>query len=81
MKKIIIPLEDADGKNTSLCGNKAAALTKLIKARLTVPRGLCVSSKAYQAYIKKTWLREKILMELGRKRFKDMRWEEMWDAS
>ena len=23
MKKIIIPLEDADGKNTSLCGNKA----------------------------------------------------------
>ena len=31
--------------------------------------------------VAETGIGQKILLELGRKRFEDMRWEEMWDAS
>jgi pyruvate,water dikinase len=46
-----------------------------------VPDTLCISDQAYQRYVAATGLRERIILELSRKDFGDMRWEELWDAS
>jgi pyruvate,water dikinase len=53
----------------------------MARAGIPVPDTLCVTADAYERYASDTGLRERILLELNRKRFEDMRWEEMWDAS
>jgi pyruvate,water dikinase len=40
-----------------------------------------VTVEAYDEYVTSTGLRERVMMELSRKSFGEMRWEEMWDAS
>ena len=62
-------------------GPKAAALASLAQAGFTIPKTAFVPARAYGDYLRSTGLRGSILMELGRKSFEDMRWEEMWDAS
>jgi pyruvate,water dikinase len=62
-------------------GGKALALSRISGTDPNVPLGICVSTEAYDHYVRSTGLRERILMELNRKKFEDMRWEEMWDAS
>ena len=42
---------------------------------------VCITSDAYQEYAVNTGLRERILLELHRKDFKEMRWEEIWVAT
>ena len=42
---------------------------------------VCITSDAYQEYVVNTGLRERILLELHRKDFKEMRWEEIWDCA
>jgi phosphohistidine swiveling domain-containing protein len=65
----------------SLAGGKAMALARLKKAGFEVPNALCITTTVYNRYLDETRLRENLLMELGRKRFEDMRWEEIWDVS
>ena len=79
--KIIIPLSKAGGTNTILCGNKAASLSKIIDADITVPPGICLTRNAYDWFIHEMGIDKLIIMELSRKKFEDMRWEELWDAS
>ncbi|MGA1824525.1 MAG: PEP/pyruvate-binding domain-containing protein [bacterium] len=74
-------MRKASGKNRSIAGNKAAALANIMVHGLRVPYGLCITRRAYDSFIRETGIGQKILLELGRKRFEDMRWEEMWDAS
>jgi pyruvate,water dikinase len=62
-------------------GGKALALAALIRAGFRVPGFLCVTADAYQAFVDASGLRERILLELHRKDFKDMRWEEVWDCA
>jgi len=62
-------------------GGKAVALAALQRAGLVVPGGLCVFTGAYDRFLDFAGLRPAITLELGRKRFEDMRWEEVWDAS
>jgi pyruvate,water dikinase len=62
-------------------GGKAVALAALHHAGLRIPGGLCVLTGAYDWFVDSTGLRQAIAIELGRKRFEDMRWEEIWDAS
>ena len=81
MSEFVILLEDASGKNREISGNKAAALADMIKSGINVPPGACVTTESYRAFVDSTGLRDAISMELSRKRFEDMRWEEMWDAS
>ena len=40
-----------------------------------------MTTDAYRAFIDATGLRERILLELHRKEFKEMRWEEIWDCA
>ena len=81
MNKTIIPLREADGQNRELVGNKAACLARMIGAGISVPDGLCITRRAYEHFLGQTGLDKRIMVELGRKRFEEMRWEEIWDAS
>ena len=81
MNEHIIPLSDTHRCVQSGCGAKSAALAKILHAGIPVPRGFCIGAEIYRKFLSVTGLGEIILMELGRKQFEDMRWEEMWDAS
>jgi len=53
-----------------MCGGKASVLGTMHRNGLAVPAGVCICTAAYG-----------ILLELSRKPFEEMRWEEMWDLS
>ena len=57
------------------------ALAALQRRGLRIPEGLCVLTAAYDRFVDTTGLRSAIALELERKSFEDMRWEEVWDAS
>ncbi len=80
MKWIYFP-EDLPDVDASLVGGKALALFRLGGAGLPVPRPMCICTSAYDLFVNANNLREKIFLELHRKDLKDMRWEEIWDAS
>jgi len=62
-------------------GGKGYALATLADAGFNIPDTLCIATQAYLEFIQRAGLKERILLELNRKDFKDMRWEEVWDAS
>jgi phosphoenolpyruvate synthase/pyruvate phosphate dikinase len=62
-------------------GPKAAALALMGQAGVAVPKTAFVPARIYSDYLRTNGLHSRILIELGRKSFEDMRWEEMWDAS
>jgi len=51
------------------------------KSGMHVPEAICISTEAYVEYISSTGLREQMHMELYRKPFEEMRWEEIWDTA
>jgi len=71
-------IRQADGPRV---GGKGLALALLARGGFAVPKTLCVTSETYQEYVSRTGLRERIMLELNRKAFKDMRWEEIWDCA
>jgi len=76
-----IPLEQIRPENATIVGGKAAALAQMGRKGIAVPGGLCISIAAYRRYLADTGLALRISRELNRKPFKDMRWEELWDAA
>lgn len=80
MSTLIHPIDqlDADGQQY---GGKAAALSQLVNQGFRVPRAIVISRQAYESYVDTTGMRGRIMVELSRKPFADMRWEELWDAS
>ncbi len=62
-------------------GSKAAALARMEQEGFSIPKTAFVPSRIYREYLDSTSLRGSIIVELGRKSFEDMRWEEMWDAA
>jgi len=78
---ILIPIHEVREQDRPLVGGKAYALSQLQSLGMKIPDALCVSVEAYHRYVTLTGLRERIQLELNRKRFQEMRWEEMWDAS
>ncbi len=80
-KRFVIPLADVTGANESLVGGKAARLAELARAGFPVPDGFCLTVDAYRAFLASSRVTDVIRMELGRKDFSDMRWEEIWDAA
>jgi pyruvate,water dikinase len=65
----------------SRVGGKALSLAALSQAGFRIPIFICVTTEAYNAFLDGTGLRERILIELHRKDFKQMRWEEIWDCA
>jgi rifampicin phosphotransferase len=77
----VVSLENVDEQAQRRVGGKGFALSLLARNGFTVPNTLCVTTQSYEHFLTKTGLRERILLELSRKDFNDMRWEELWDAS
>jgi pyruvate,water dikinase len=77
----ILPIEALTHDSGNLLGGKGESLRKLSKEGLCIPKTLCLTTRAYNDFVDGTGLREKINLELNRKVFSEMRWEEVWDAS
>ena len=79
--KLIIPFDEITKKDRLQVGGKACSLAIMSRKDLNIPRGICITTEAYHAYMESTGLRNRIDMELNRKAFVEMRWEEIWDAA
>jgi pyruvate,water dikinase len=79
--KLITGLDQIGDEDGSRVGGKAVALAALQRTGHPVPRSLCLTTDAYELFVERASLRAVIHQELGRKRFEDMRWEEIWDVA
>jgi phosphohistidine swiveling domain-containing protein len=77
----VVTLEQAVGCDERLIGGKAAKLAQLASAGFRVPAGFFVTTQAYECFLAEQDLARLIRMELGRKSFSSMRWEEIWDVA
>ena len=77
----ILSAADIGDTDRKRVGGKGFALASLSQQGFKVPDTLCLTSEIYDAYVSQTGLRERILLELNRKDFKEMRWEEIWDCA
>ncbi|MGD2125990.1 MAG: PEP/pyruvate-binding domain-containing protein [Desulfobacteraceae bacterium] len=78
---LIISLEKIGESKRPRVGGKSFALARMREGGLNVPRAVCITTDAYDQYVDSTGLRERLLLELHRKKFEEMRWEEIWDAA
>jgi pyruvate,water dikinase len=76
----VIPLAAASCDDQRI-GGKAAQLARLRRAGFRIAPGFCVTVAAYEQFLRDTQLQRVIQMELGRKPFEELRWEELWDAA
>jgi pyruvate,water dikinase len=79
--RLLYKLSQISRSDRPLVGGKALALALMAKQKVPVPKAMCVSTGAYNAFMDETGLRAQVLMEYHRKDFDQMRWEEMWDCS
>ncbi|MFZ2089043.1 MAG: PEP/pyruvate-binding domain-containing protein, partial [Desulfobaccales bacterium] len=77
----VLSLAELRPRHRRLVGGKGFALAVLSQHGITVPATLIVTTQAYENFVAATGLKGRILLELRRKNFKDLGWEEMWDAS
>ena len=80
-RPLLISLDAPDPLDEQIVGGKAAKLGRLTHAGFRVPRGFCLTTWAYEAFVEDSKITAAIGMELGRKSMDDMRWEEIWDAA
>jgi phosphohistidine swiveling domain-containing protein len=75
----VLTLEQID--DSSEAGGKAMALAKLSRQGVKLPGAICIPAAAYRHFVQDTGLDQQINLELGKKDFANMRWEELWDIS
>jgi rifampicin phosphotransferase len=75
-----LTLNEIRDSDRPIVGGKAFAMATLQRNGFQVPRSICVPATAYETFMEATGLRERLLLELNRKDFREMRWEEIWDA-
>jgi pyruvate,water dikinase len=81
LTKFALKLWQIDEACKHRVGGKAFAIAKMASNNLKVPKSLCITTDTFEAFLEHEGLRNKILMEYYKKRFEDMRWEEIWDLS
>jgi len=81
LSAIALSLPEIRPEDRPRVGGKGFALAVMARGGLRVPPALCIPPEAYLEFVTTTGIRETILLELGRKSFEDMRWEEIWDTS
>lgn len=79
MSELVINLGSLGEIDRNRCGGKATSLAILSSYGFRIPEGSCVTTDAYWQFILKTGLKGRMTLELSRKDFDEMRWEEMWD--
>ena len=78
---LALPLNEITQKDRSRIGGKGFALAAMQKSGMQIPEAICISTEAYQEYVSSTGLKDQMHMELYRKPFEEMRWEEIWDTA
>lgn len=73
--------EDLAPNERLLVGGKAYRLAQLAQQGFKTPPWICLTTQTYDAYLDVTGLRERIALEVHRKAFEAMRWEELWDCA
>ncbi|WP_300464038.1 PEP/pyruvate-binding domain-containing protein [Desulfobacula sp.] len=79
--KPVLEIEDFINAGIDQVGGKALCLAKIHEQGFIVPKTICIPCQIYETYLKQTRLKNTILLEINRKPFKHMRWEEIWDIS
>ncbi len=77
----LIPFTDLSRETVKNLGGKAMMLARLQQEGFMVPAGYCLPANVYHEFLAATGLDAFIAMELQRKDFREMRWEELWDVS
>jgi pyruvate,water dikinase len=77
----LIPFTDVNRATVKNLGGKAMMLARLQQEGFMVPTGYCLPVSVYHDFLVETGLDAFITMELQRKDFQEMRWEELWDVS
>ena len=80
-QNFIVSLAEAFDYPSELLGNKARNLSLCMREGFHVPSGFCISAESYLAFTRHNNLQECIDLELYRKDFSSMRWEEIWDLA
>lgn len=78
---VILPFAELTSDQRARAGGKALAPARMAREDLRVPDGICLLTDAYTAFTAESGMAERIGLELSRKRFEDMRWEELWDTA
>lgn len=78
---LLILLSSAGDCDEQFVGGKAAKLARLANGGFKVPKGFCLTTRAYEEFVSDAKISAAIRMELGRKPMDEMRWEEIWDAA
>lgn len=81
MSAIALSLPEIKPEDRTRVGGKGFALAIMSRGGMRVPPALCIPPEAYLEFVTAAGVRETILLELERKSFADMRWEEIWDTS
>lgn len=76
-----VPLDSLSYRDRRFAGPGAWSLRALGQRGFSIPRTLCVTTRAYDEYAMTTGLKERILMELNRKDPHALLWEEIWGSS
>jgi len=77
----LIPFTNLSKETVKNLGGKAMMLARLQQEGFMVPAGYCLPANVYHEFLAETGLDAFIAMELQRKDFREMRWEELWDVS
>lgn len=74
-------IEDIIDAPVTEVGGKAKSLAMLAKNGFPIPFTICIPTEFYREFVKSEGLEKQLLIEIGRKDFSEMRWEEIWDCS
>ncbi|NIQ10923.1 MAG: hypothetical protein GWO23_15200, partial [Gammaproteobacteria bacterium] len=77
----LVELSSSCGTSSQTVGGKAQMLAVLQQQGYMIPAAYCLPVNVYDEFLSKTGLDAFISMELQRKDFAAMRWEEIWDVS
>ncbi|MBW1780488.1 MAG: hypothetical protein JRL30_07080 [Deltaproteobacteria bacterium] len=81
MTDFFLTLDQLEEKDRPIVGGKASSLAAMHHNGFSVPRALCLSVDAYLHYVRSTGLIDQIILDLYKKPFEEMRWEEIWDTA
>lgn len=80
MKKLL-KIDEFSGAGKDQVGGKAYCLAEISSHGIRTPKTFCVPCKVYEEYLVQTRLKDRIFLEINRKPFEQMRWEEIWDIA
>jgi rifampicin phosphotransferase len=77
----LLDIDDILAKGKQQTGTKAFHMARLHENGFSIPRTWCIPASIYEAYLADTGIQDRINVEINRKAFERMRWEEIWDVS